>query len=90
MKQRDINLSMGPSIYYVRTEGEGGVCQNRYFAYGCIWWGGEGVQTDEYVRIAIDACILNCWWYNYIALLGRLSGGYAKRNTKPTIYIYYT
>ena len=19
-----------------------GVCQNRYFAYGCVWWGGEG------------------------------------------------
>ena len=27
----------GPSIYYVCNEG---VCQNRYFAYGCVWWGG--------------------------------------------------
>ena len=74
-------LPKGPSIYYVRTEGGGG-CRSEYVFCVRVRMVGGGVQTDEYVRIAIDACILNCWWYNYTALLGRYRGGYATRNIK--------
>ena len=54
-------------------KGEGEVRQNRHFAYGCVWWGGEGVQTDAYVRITIDACILNCCLFiGTVAVIGLL------------------
>ena len=44
--------------------------------YGCVWWGGEGVQTDAYICITIDACNTK--------LLGIGSTWY----TTPYIYIY--
>ena len=45
----------GPSIYYVRTEVGGGSVRIGILRTGA--YGGEGVQTDAYIRIAIDACI---------------------------------
>ena len=36
-------------------------------------YGGEGVQTDAYVRITIDACILNCCFFiGTLAVIGLL------------------
>ena len=60
----DVKLMM-----MMMTEGE--VCQNRYFAYRCVWR--RGVQTDVYVCITIDACILNfCLFIGTVAVIGLL------------------